>query len=308
MGRLLKKMPQFLGLILVVGSLGISQEKAVEWYQNTSFPLPRPILTAEMERDRNIFSELQIPAILALIKFDMAAGSWPKLSAAERQALLDILDDPDLELIFSGKQSLRPASAGGQVLNRNQVQFNQEGFYFSGVPRSPYEIARIILHELGHIHQERHNWLPRPGLTKEWFPNSLEAQLEETLFSQEEVARMKSYMEQRAYSDISGTWWLSGGGTFEIQQSGSEISWTLSIPNRKIKHFGQGTYRNGVFNGSFVDSSNPGGLHEGEYKNWKISADGRTICGDVRWWAIGDSTQTRSAGGGQDCYSREKRR
>jgi hypothetical protein len=41
---------------------------------------------------------------------------------------------------------------------------------------------------------------------------------------------------------------------------------------------------------------------------WKVSLDGRKMCGDVRWWRQADPTKKRGAGGGSACYHREKPR
>ncbi|MDQ7839907.1 MAG: hypothetical protein RDU83_02635 [bacterium] len=110
----------------------------------------------------------------------------------------------------------------------------------------------------------------------------------------------------RSTSDISGTWWLKGGGTFLIEQTGTRVRWVLEIPSAGIRHEGHGTYVAGVLSGTFRDTHNPGGLHDGEYTAWKVFPDGRKMCGEVRWWRKGDTTRRQGAGGGSDCYYKEK--
>lgn len=124
----------------------------------------------------------------------------------------------------------------------------------------------------------------------------------------EAQARRRDLLAASTPTDISGTWWLRGGGMFEVQAKGTQVSWTLSIPLAKIKHQGHGALVDGVLSGTFSDIENPGGKHDGEYTNWTLSADGRQMCGKVRWWKQGDPTKKVNAGGGSDCYQRERPR
>lgn len=159
-----------------------------EFYQTETAPQPQ--LSSEMDRDAKVFQELKVPAILAALKYDLTTGSWPKLSQSERRQLLSILNDPKLKIIYTGQQSTLAHSSGGQTIDKETIKFHQDGFYLQGAPKSPYELAKIILHELGHVHQERFNTLPRPLRTKEWFPEALETQLLPDHFTPELIDKL----------------------------------------------------------------------------------------------------------------------
>lgn len=165
----------FLLALLCFGAAAAQSQPVAEFYQ-TETP-PQPQLTTELARDAQVFQELKIPAVLAMLKYELTTGAWPKLAQAERNQLLAILTDPTLKIIYTGQQSTLAHSSGGQTIDKTTIKFHQDGFYAQGAPRSPYELAKIILHEVGHVHQERYNTMPRPLRTKEWFPEELETQL-----------------------------------------------------------------------------------------------------------------------------------
>ncbi|MFN8443721.1 MAG: vWA domain-containing protein [Caldilineaceae bacterium] len=167
----------------------VAQAKTIEEFYQTE-TAPQPQLSTEMDRDAKVFQELKVPAILAALKYDLTAGSWPKLSESERKQLLSILNDSKLKIIYTGQQSSLAHSSGGQTIDKNTIKFHQDGFYAQGAPRSSYELAKIILHELGHVHQERYNTLPRPLRTKEWFPEELETQLLPDHFTAEVIDKL----------------------------------------------------------------------------------------------------------------------
>jgi len=226
---------------------------------------PRVQLVAEQGRDAGVFAELQVPTILAALKYQLDKGTWAKLVRADRQRLLDCLNDSNLKFIYTGLQSSMATAAGGQTIDANTVKFNQDGWYSSGgggVARSPFDIAKIIIHELGHVYQERYNYLPRPGPTKEWFPNELEEQLPADLFTPEalrDLAKILNRQTDGPCSDLSGPWAgvlavtditgasairvgqkrNVGGGNFTITQEGCEVS--LKFMTNEIRGTVKGT-------------------------------------------------------------------
>lgn len=190
----------FLFSILWFGAAGAQSQSVEEFYQRETPPQPQ--LTADMARDANVFQELKIPAVLAMLNYDLTNGGWPKLSQAQRKELLSILNDPTLQIIYTGQQSTLSHSSGGQTIDKSTIKFHQDGFYLQGAPRTPYELAKIILHEVGHVHQERFNTMPRPLRTKEWFPEELETQLLPDHFTPEAMAKLA---KQLAGSDQETT-------------------------------------------------------------------------------------------------------
>ncbi|HOB54297.1 MAG TPA: hypothetical protein PK176_10345 [Acidobacteriota bacterium] len=234
-----------------------------EYYESAT--RPRVQLVAEQGRDAGVFAELQVPTILAALKYQLDKGTWSNLARADRQRLVDCLNDSNLKFIYTGLQSSMAMAAGGQTIDANTVKFNQDGWYSSGgggEARSALAIAKIIIHELGHVYQERYNYLPRPGPTKEWFPNELEEQLPADMFTPEalrELAKILNRETDGPCSDISGSWTgvltvadvqgssainvgqkrNVGGGNFTVIQEGCEV--TLKFMNNEIRGTVKGT-------------------------------------------------------------------
>lgn len=178
----------FLLLMVWFGAAVAQTQTVEEFYQKETAPQPQ--LTTEMARDAKVFQDLKIPAVLAMLNYDLTNGAWPKLSQTQRKELLSILNDPALKIIYTGQQSTLSHSSGGQTIDKTTIKFHQDGFYVQGAPRTPYELAKIILHEVGHVHQERFNTLPRPLRTKEWFPEELETQLLPDHFTKEAIDKL----------------------------------------------------------------------------------------------------------------------
>ena len=201
------------GLLAAMAAVGASPtvDEDLKDYYETAKP-PKMQLVAAEGRDAGVFTELQVPAILAALKYQLDQGAWSNLARADRKRLLDILDDPGMKLIYTGLQSSLATAAGGQTIDASTVKINQDGWYSSGgggVPRSSFDIAKIILHELGHVYQERYNYLPRPGSTKEWFPEELEKQLPASLFTPETIHALTKVLNRDTggpCNDISGSW------------------------------------------------------------------------------------------------------
>jgi len=254
-----------LGLIAAgAAAVPVDTEDFKDYYETAQ--RPRVQLVAEQGRDAGVFAELRVPTILAAIKYQLDTGTWAKLSRADRKRLVACLDDPNLKFIYTGKQSSMAMAAGGQVIDANTVKFNQDGWYSSGAggeARGTYDIAKIIIHELGHVYQERYNYLPRPGPTKEWFPEELEEQLPADLFTPEalrELAKILNKETDGPCSDISGSWTgvlavteiqgvssirvgqkrNVGGGIFTVTQDGCEV--TLKFMTNEIR----GTMKSGT--------------------------------------------------------------
>jgi hypothetical protein len=197
------------GMVAVAASPAVDED--LKDYYETAKP-PKMQLVADQGRDAGVFTELQVPAILAALKYQLDKGTWATLARADRKRLLDILDDPNMKLIYTGLQSSMAVAAGGQTIDADTVKINQDGWYSSGgggVPRSSFDIAKIILHELGHVYHERYNYLPRPGPTKEWFPNELESQLPASLFTAEAIRDLSKILSGDTggpCGDLSGSW------------------------------------------------------------------------------------------------------
>ncbi len=165
---------------------------------------------------RGVPEQFRVREILAVIKYELAKKSgFPDLSTSVRKDMLRILSDPDLVLYYTDKQKKKSgvpyanATAAGQATEKNRALLHQAAFYDSeGKRLSNHKIAALILHELGHVHQLRYNWAPRPLTTKEWFPNELAAQLPTTNFANETLDEVSRYIEKREAGEAEDLSWL----------------------------------------------------------------------------------------------------
>jgi hypothetical protein len=161
---------------------------------------PGMTLAAEDQAGAGVLKQLQVPTVLALLKYELVEGSWPALDPADRARLITILEDPGLRLIYRDRQA-DPGFAlvtGCQTIDGNTVYCYPEAWLNSSrESRGPYEIARIVLHELGHVYHERYNWLPRPLGSDEWFPDALAGMLSPANFTPERVAQLERLFAER---------------------------------------------------------------------------------------------------------------
>ncbi|MBI1870699.1 MAG: hypothetical protein HYS07_05845 [Chlamydiae bacterium] len=174
--------------------LGRADQTIEDFYEHAKPPAVR--LVVKDVPGANPVTQLELPAVLAILKYELTTGQWPNLSNTKRRELISILDDANAQCVITRKQSTWACSAGGQTIDKNKVLLNQDGLYFNGSPRSHFDIAKLLLHELGHLHQERYNILWRPGKIKEWFPQDLEKQLSPTNFSPEKVKEVTKLLAQ----------------------------------------------------------------------------------------------------------------
>jgi hypothetical protein len=255
-------------------------------YYETTRP-PQVQLLVEQSRDASVFTTLQVPAILAALKHQLERGAWANLSAADRGRLVDILNDPNMRFIYTGLQSSMTITAGGQTIDANTVKFHQDGWYSSGFgaeARSPHVIARIILHELGHVYHERYNYLPRPGPTKEWFPNALENQLPAEPFTPEAIQALTQLLNGKsndAGSEISGHWRRDDSHVVFFAGSGGSVTGTIVTLTPHLANCGFS-----VGEQTFVLSQTGPGSYTGKIK-WR-SSDGRFWWQDVIMIVRGD--------------------
>jgi len=200
---------------------GIPGDKgAIDWYETFEKMPPHPNMQVEMSRDSEIFTELNIPAILAILNHELSEGNWQELQSDDRKRILDILNDPNLVFIYTGKQSVVAHSSGAQTIDKITVKFNQDGWFHLGSPMSYHRIAKHILHELAHVDQERNNYFGRPLNTKEWWPDELENMLPEEKFTAEQVTNMADFLSK--YSNLQGSWIGCDGRVVEFKLEGSE--------------------------------------------------------------------------------------
>jgi hypothetical protein len=221
---------------LLVSLAPISASAALSDYyvddDHHCFPRPQMVVTSAQAGDANVFTDpqIQMPAVLAVLNYELATTAWPNLSsgfltpglggsqpgqlpglpstADVQQAIRAILNDPALTLNYTGKQSTLPESAGAQVIDDHTILINQEGLYAKGAPLSFYTIGQHIIHELGHVFQQR-NWtaahlFASSPASKEELPDQLEAGLRPDNFAPDQIAHMANYLT-RALS-IADTW------------------------------------------------------------------------------------------------------
>jgi hypothetical protein len=164
-----------------------------EYYQFHKRPNPK--LETREANDANVFQLRQVPAVLAALKYDLNRGSMLKIPLAERQRLSAILDDPGLHLIYTGEQpkpNITGESAAAQTISADTILLHYLAFY-SGEdsnPRTPYQIAKLLLHEIGHVDQRRNSWSETAqelNPFKERHPTWLEGQLPSDDFSDDAI-------------------------------------------------------------------------------------------------------------------------
>jgi hypothetical protein len=164
-----------------------------EYYQFHKRPNPK--LETREARDANVFKERQVPAILAALKYDLNRGNMSQIPLAERQRLSAILDDPGLHLIYTGEQpkpNITGESAAAQTISADTILLHYLAFY-SGEdsnPRTSYQIAQLLLHEIGHVDQRRNSWSETAqelNPLKERHPTWLEGQLPPDDFSNDAI-------------------------------------------------------------------------------------------------------------------------
>jgi len=226
----------FLGLV-VGGRPALARETLEEFYvnhDNRCNPQPVLVVSSDKAGDANVFADahIEMAAVLAILNYELATNVWPDLDsgfrkpavyfgspgigqlsglpkAAEVQAaILAILNDPALTLSYTGKQSLLAHTSGAQTLDTSNIIINQEGLYAGGSPLGYYTIAQHVIHELGHVFQQRnwtylHEFLSTQS-QKEVLPLQLESQLPAPNFAPDQVARVAQYLKERR--SIAGTW------------------------------------------------------------------------------------------------------
>ncbi len=191
-------------LVLVMDSAGYAGSEDVrEYYERTTRSgrknqIP-PLQLRTSEPGRGVLEQLQIPAIMATLKYELARkGGFPELDSKTRRELLQIISDPNLVMDYTDKQPrISGSTSGGQATDKNRFVTHQATFFDSaGDKVSNHKIGQRLLHELGHVHQLRHSLVSIP-FVQEWFPNSLEPQLREENFSPENLDNLSEYIEER---------------------------------------------------------------------------------------------------------------
>ena len=225
-----------LGLVMG-GRPALARETLEAFYvdhDNRCNPHPVLVVSSDKEGDTDVFgdSHIEMAAILAILNYELATSVWPDLDSGFRKpaayfgspgigqlsglpkapevqaAVLAILNDPALTISYTGKQSLLAHTSGAQTLDSYNIIINQEGLYAGGSPLGYYTIAQHVIHELGHVFQQRnwtniHEFLSTQG-QKEVLPLQLESQLPAPNFAPDQVARVAQYLKDRR--SIAGKW------------------------------------------------------------------------------------------------------
>ena len=204
-------------------------------YHDRACP-PRPQMLDTSGQAGNVFTDpqIQMPAVLAVLNYELATAAWPNLSsgyllpglggsqpgqvgglpstADVQKAIQAILNDPALTLNYTGAQSVLTDGAGGEVVDDHTIVLNQQGLYAQGAPLSFYAIAQHIIHELGYVFEQR-NWttahlFASTPAQKEALPLQLANALLPDNFAPDQIARTARYLNNAR--SIAGTW----GSTF----------------------------------------------------------------------------------------------
>jgi hypothetical protein len=75
---------------IVLGLLGSDlavNASPIDWYVSDGITPPRPQMRAEMSRDAAVFEQLQIAAVLAVLRYELSEGVWRDLSREDRARL-----------------------------------------------------------------------------------------------------------------------------------------------------------------------------------------------------------------------------
>jgi Mg-chelatase subunit ChlD len=197
----------FTALALCAGSLPLRAAEDPAEIKDYYDSHPRPAVTLIDNSVGGVVASSKVPALLAILKYSLTqSGQWTGLTFDQRKRLRDLVDDPGLEIKFTREQSQMACSAGGQCLDKNHVLIHQVG-YFSAVngTRSGFDIAKLLLHEIGHVDDTRNNLFT---VRTEKYPEYLEEQIDKLKdeFSPEQVDKVATVL---AGGTISGP---GGGG------------------------------------------------------------------------------------------------
>lgn len=263
-------------------------EKIADYYTRSRFPGVQIRTPAD---DAAVVRQLNLPAVLAVLKYELAGkGNFPGLAFAERGQLVKILLDPRLVLEYTGFQERLAVTRGGQAIDANLVRFDQAAFYLSGEPRSAYEIAQIILHELGHIWQLRHGTLTR-YIVKERWPDYLAANLPAANFNEQALARVAALMEGQTQDDAAafepdtvaweGTWEVTSHWTLPKRDP---VTWRFTVealPGSKCRIRAGSKVFYGTITGNALEWTDNGqGVHKFVKYSFHRTGDGDALKGE----------------------------
>jgi hypothetical protein len=250
------------GLLLAIGLAGMAPKNAFaqagsaparqsieDYYADpTKQQPPSPALWVIRDQAGvgDTFTQLQIPTILAILKYELATSTWSGLSSGFKlpgmspfhgpgqifiptdaniqRAIQEILNDPALKLLYTDDQSLLIHSSGAQTLTPDLFLINRGGFY-SGQglgPLPPEQLGKHLIHELGHVFQQR-NWnalnpeqLPLIG-DKEKLPTQLEAGLPLGNLSKDRVDALTQLLRNKAKETVTQWDWSGQWSTSDKQ-------------------------------------------------------------------------------------------
>ena len=229
--------PFLAGMVLLGVAIPAQFDRIAAFYSKKTFPRAQ---FSTQPGDRDVVETLRLPAVLAVLKFELSQPeNLPDVGSGERGQLAAILDDSRLVLDYTGAQERMAVTRGGQAIDGNLVRFDQAAFYVSGAPRPAHEIARIILHELGHVWQLRHGSVTR-YLFKESLPEYLEANLPAANFSAAALERVTALLAGKAPDNDSvrfgpdeaaweGTWEVTSHWTKPAGKSKTSATWRFTV-------------------------------------------------------------------------------
>jgi hypothetical protein len=171
--------------ILLGVEAAAAEDPIAEYYKN--HPLPA-VKLVDVDPEGHPIRDYQIPAVLAVLKYELDTGTWPNLARSDRDYLISYLDDPNLTIRFTGERTQQMAGTGGQAIDRNTIKITEDGLSSVEGSRGSYAHARTILHELCHIYQKRsiaYGWI-----FKERWPEAVEAQLPRGNFDEVTISRV----------------------------------------------------------------------------------------------------------------------
>lgn len=277
------------GVLALGGAAGAQFDKIADYYGRNNFP---SVSIRTDERDADVVDKLNLRAVLAVLKYELARkDTFSSLSAAERGQLIALLADSRLVLEYTGLQERQAVTRGGQAINKDLVRFDQAAFFVSGEPRPAHFVAGIILHELGHVWQLRHGWGTFTPFKEGW-PEELESSLPAANFDAAVLSRVAGLLAGKKEAEpaaafaadtvgFDGTWQVTSTWTKPRKASATWRFQVEALSGSQCRIRAGGNMFLGTVEGNTLTWSDEGlGIHK--IVTYIFRRDGDMLTGDFK--------------------------
>lgn len=199
-------------LLLAIGSPARAEgacQDVVDWYRDNDQTPPRIQLVYASDAadhnahaDHNMFERARTRALLAQLKYELATGKYWSIGQADRDLIIEVLDDPKTRLIYTGKENTNPfvkVTAAAQTFDGHTIKLHHVAFksdYGMSDIYPPHKIASTILHELVHASLYRQSAGHQANFFKEHEPEAVEDQFKRATacFTEAHIAELDRFL------------------------------------------------------------------------------------------------------------------